>query len=109
MNESERERLTIGGYRSAISSDQAIIGGRQVMDSRGPTQDFNPALIEYRLGDIMDKLEEIKKQQDRQSADFKSQYVTIAVFDPIQKLVYGVVGIMLIAVVGAVVSMVLKK
>jgi hypothetical protein len=48
---------------------------------------------------------DLKEIKDR----LANKYVTCDVFDPIRNLVYGLVGLILVAVVGGVLAMVLKK
>ena len=54
------------------------------------------------LGYIKKELEEIKLRLD-------NKYVTIDVFQPIKNVVYGQVALILIAVVGGLLAMIMKK
>lgn len=54
------------------------------------------------LGYIREELKEIKKRLD-------DKFVTKEIFDPIRKIVYGQVVLVLIAVVGALLTLVLRK
>lgn len=51
-------------------------------------------------------LKDTVRHIDEQVSD---NYVTKAEFNPVQKLVYGVVTLILIAVIGAVISLVIKQ
>lgn len=54
-------------------------------------------------------LEYIKKRLDQIDGKLEGQYITRLEFEPIQKLVYGLVGLILFAVVGALVSLVVLR
>lgn len=54
-------------------------------------------------------LEYIKKRLDQIDGKLENQYITRLEFEPIQKLVYGLVGLILVAVVGALVSLVVMQ
>ena len=54
------------------------------------------------LGYIKEELKDIKSRLD-------NKFVTKEIFDPIRKIVYGQVALVLIAVVGGLLAMVLKK
>ena len=58
------------------------------------------AVLETNMSYIRDKLEDIDKK-------VSSGYVTKEEFDPIKKIVYGMVSLILTAVVGAVVALVI--
>lgn len=54
------------------------------------------------LGYIREELKEIKCRLD-------NKYVTLELFDPIRRIVYGQVALVLIAVIGGLLAMVLRK
>ena len=58
---------------------------------------------------IVYKIDELKSQFTDFEKSLKSTYVTKTEFLPIQKLVYGMVGLILVSVVGAVLALVVKK
>lgn len=125
-NDGQRDGIT-RGLEIASNMEQQSTGGGPVIDARGnpaTPAEFNQALTEFRLDLLVKGLDRIETAQAKQYADLKSEqakqyrdikdtleghYVTQAVFDPVQKLVYGLVALILIAVVGAIVALVLKK
>lgn len=58
---------------------------------------------------IKKDLEYIKRQVDGINRRIESNYITRVEFQPIQKLVYGMVGLILVSVVGALISLVVMK
>jgi uncharacterized protein len=52
---------------------------------------------------------EVSKQRVDITQDSKDSYVTKGEFEPIKNLIYGAVGIILVAVVGAIVTLIIKK
>lgn len=59
------------------------------------------AVIENRLGNIEEKVGHIDSQ-------IGNNYITKAEFEPVKKLVYGLVSLILVAVVGAIMALVIK-
>jgi len=57
---------------------------------------------------IQQQMSYMTKQLDTIDNKVSTHYVTREEFEPIKKIVYGLVGLILVAVVGAVVSLVLK-
>lgn len=51
----------------------------------------------------------VRKAVDSLNEKIDNNYVTKEMFEPIQKIVYGLVGLILIAVVGALMTLVLRK
>ena len=66
------------------------------------------AIIATNLEQIRKDVEDIKREQTRLDSEHSTKYVTQDQFMPIQKLVYGLVGTILISVVAAVLAVVLK-
>lgn len=62
------------------------------------SQETQMALIAQKVDYMKDKLDEV-------DGKLNSHYVTKEEFEPIKKVVYGVVGLMLTLVVGAIVSL----
>lgn len=58
---------------------------------------------------IVYKIDELKSQFTDFEKSLKSNYVTKTEFLPIQKLVYGMVGLILVSVVGAILALVVKR
>lgn len=64
-----------------------------------PTDSTKLAVLETNMVYIKEKLDDIDKK-------VSSGYVTKEEFEPIKKIVYGVVSLILVAVVGAIVALV---
>ena len=58
-------------------------------------------VIDTKLNFIMQSVKDIKQ-------DLEKNYVTRMEFEPVKKVIYGLVGIILVAVVGAVIALVVK-
>lgn len=54
------------------------------------------------------KIGELEDQIDQISSEFEVRFVTRAEFAPVRSIVYGIVGIILVAVAGAVVALVVR-
>lgn len=54
------------------------------------------------------KLEYIKRDVADIKTRLDAQYVTVQEFEPVKKIVYGMVGLILVAVVGAIIALVIK-
>ena len=65
------------------------------------TNKLDPGIVLTKLDYIQRDLAEIKGKLER-------DYVTKDEFDPIKKVVYGLVSIMLVALIGSVLSLVIK-
>lgn len=63
--------------------------------------DVKLAVLQNDMSYVKDKLDSIDNK-------VSSHYVSKEEFEPIKKVVYGLVGLILVAVVGAVVSLVVK-
>lgn len=63
---------------------------------------------ETRMALIQNDIGYIKKQVDAIDEKVSEHYVSRVEFEPIRRIVYGLVGIILVAVAGAVVSLVLR-
>lgn len=57
---------------------------------------------------IIYKIDELQKQVREMAASMSVTYVTYKEFDPIKKVVYGLVGLTLMAVVGGVLALVVR-
>lgn len=69
-----------------------------------PTRDTSEtkiALIQQDISYMKDKLDNVDKK-------ISIHYVSREEFEPIKKIVYGMVGLVLVAVVGALISLVVK-
>ena len=71
---------------------------RIINDNQGIARDGMETAIQYIRRDIA----EINQKLD-------DKYVTKDEFDPVKKLVYGMVAIILVAVIGALLTLVLRK
>lgn len=60
------------------------------------------AVMAKDISSIRDDVTEIKLQ-------LESKYVTQVEFDPVKKVVYGLVGLILVAVAGAIIALVVVK
>jgi hypothetical protein len=65
------------------------------------TNSQNIDVIAYKINDIQEDVKDIK-------AKLEANYVTKEQFDPVKKIVYGMVSVILLAVIGAVVALVLR-
>lgn len=63
------------------------------------------AVVSSNISYIQKDIAEIKSD----FKDMKGQYVTLDRFEPIQRLVYGLVTLMLVAIVGAILKLVFAK
>jgi hypothetical protein len=70
--------------------------------TRTPAEDTQIAVMANDLGYV-------RKAVDNLNDKIDSNYVTKEMFAPIQKIVYGLVGLILIAVVGAIMTLILRK
>lgn len=73
-----------------------------LMTSEDINFDKRLSAIEYQMGYLVRAVDDIK-------LNLKNDYVKRDEFLPIQKLMYGMVSIVLISVVGALIALVLKK
>jgi len=64
---------------------------------------------QVKLAVIQNDLSYIKKEIGEIKGLVQEQYVTKNEFEPIKKIVYGMIGLILIAVVGALLALVIKK
>lgn len=64
---------------------------------------------ETQLAVMANDISYIKENIDRLSQKLDENFVTKVEFEPIRKIVYGLVTLILIAVVGALLTLVLKK
>lgn len=58
---------------------------------------------------ILNKLENLNDKVDTISDKIEKNYVTQDQFEPVKKIVYGLVGIILFGVVGAILALVINK
>lgn len=64
---------------------------------------------ETKLAVIQNDLAYIKEKLTSVETKVSSNYVSKEEFDPVKKIVYGLVGLILVAVVGALISLVVRK
>lgn len=64
--------------------------------------------IKQNIGDIKEMMKQVKVDLTDTGKENEARYVNQDQFEPIQKVVYGMVGLILIAVVGAVIALVLQ-
>jgi hypothetical protein len=65
--------------------------------------------VETKIAVVQTDVTYLKEKIDTIDRKLDAQYVTQDEFDPIRKLVYGIVGLILTAVVGALISVVVNK
>lgn len=65
--------------------------------------------IETSIAVILTKVEYIETEVKEIKKKLESEYVTQDEFDPIRRVVYGMVGLVLLSVLGAIVALVLRK
>lgn len=58
---------------------------------------------------ISKEISEVKRIVENQAVNAKKEYVSQVEFDPIKRLVYGLVAIILVAVVTAIMALVIQK
>jgi len=59
-------------------------------------------------GIVLTKLEYIQRDVAEIKVKLEKDYVTKDEFDPIKKIVYGLISIMLVALIGSILSLVIK-
>ena len=64
---------------------------------------------EVRLALMSNNIEHIKSRVEKIDEKLEEDYVTHVEFEPIKKIVYGLVSLILVAVVGAVIGLVIVK
>lgn len=64
---------------------------------------------EVRLALMSNNIEHIKSRVEKIDEKLEEDYVTHVEFEPIKKIVYGLVSLTLVAVVGAVIGLVIVK
>ena len=67
-----------------------------------PTEKTDIAVIKSNMLDIKEDVRDIKEKLEK-------NYVTQDQFEPVKKIVYGLVGLILVAVVGALIGLVITK
>ncbi len=65
--------------------------------------------IHDNLAEIKEMMQQVKLDLDEKDKRNEERYVNRDQFDPVQKIVYGVVALILTAVVGALIALVLMK
>ena len=58
---------------------------------------------------ILNKLDTMEKEVSKINSKLESDFVTQDQFEPVKKIVYGLVSVVLLGVVGAVIALVIKK
>jgi len=61
------------------------------------------------LAVIKEKVETMKSGIERIESRLERSYVTKEEFDPVKKIVYGLVGLILVAVVTALIALIIRK
>lgn len=73
----------------------------------------NNELILYQIESINGDLKEIKEKLNRDVKEIKdglkADFITRSEFEPIKRLVYGFVAMILVAVIGAVIALVIRQ
>ena len=65
--------------------------------------------IKIQIADLKSDSKEIKNKVDDICDDVERKYVSKTEFDPIKRLVYGAVSLILVAVIGAVIGLVVLR
>lgn len=73
------------------------------------TQDKSFNKINIDLAVILNKVGYIEKEVTDIKTKLEKEYVTQDQFEPVKKIVYGMVGTILLAVIGAVITLVIRK
>lgn len=73
------------------------------------TQSTKIALIQKDIGFIKETMKDMKDSVGDVKEQLGSQYVSKDEFEPIKKLVYGVVGLFLTGIVGAILALVIRS
>jgi hypothetical protein len=84
-----------------------------VKSDRYDMQKFKPQItndgLEIKIAVIQNDVDYLKGRVDEISQKLDEKFVTQTEFDPIRKLVYGIVALILTSVVGAVLAVVLNR
>ena len=67
------------------------------------------SVIHSDLNHVKESLVELKEEMKELIASFKKDYVTQQEFAPVRLIVYGLVGTVLVGVLGALITLVIKK
>lgn len=67
------------------------------------------SVIQSDLNHVKESLVELKEEMKELIASFKKDYVTQQEFAPVRIIVYGLVGTVLVGVLGALITLVIKK
>jgi hypothetical protein len=73
------------------------------------TKQTNGVETKVAVAELGTDVKYLKEKIDNIDRKLDAQYVTQDEFDPIRKLVYGIVGLILTAVVGALISVVVNR
>jgi tetrahydromethanopterin S-methyltransferase subunit G len=65
--------------------------------------------LEVKIAVIQNDVDYLRTRVDEISDKLDDKFVTQVEFDPIRKLVYGIVGLILVTVVGAILSVVINR
>jgi len=82
-------------------------------NNTGTSSDIKMALTLQKLGDQIGVIEnvhipQIKETLSKIEQQLEDDYVSRSEFMPVQRIVYGMVGIILVAVLGALITLVLR-
>jgi len=67
------------------------------------------AVVQTNVTQLKDDVKEIKMDVKQIASDTQNKFVTKDEFDPIKRLVYFSIGILLAGVIGGILSLILKK
>ena len=73
-----------------------------------PSEEAQIATIAADVKNLVRGFEEFKREIRNEIKSLKNTYVTKAEFQPVRNIAYGFVGTVLLAVVGAVITLVIK-
>lgn len=72
-------------------------------------QDHDATKVDVQLAVIARDIVYIKDQLSDVQTTLHSNYVLKSDFEPVQKIVYGLVGLVMIAIIGALMALVIKQ
>lgn len=88
------------------SIQENIIDIRQELKSQNTQFNNKMDALEFR---IEKKIESVRNELHSISEDIEDEYVTKEQFQPVQRVVYGIVGLILLSFAGVLVELVIKK
>ena len=72
-------------------------------------KDFSESNDSFDMGQLVEKVSNIDIKTDRIEQKLEMHYVTQDQFEPVKRIVYGLVGVVLLTVAAAIMAIILKK